>query len=228
MAIEPNIGGSNDGEVIFGCSFVNLSDRALKENVRVIPEEELQETFDAVEPQLFDRIDGGREQIGFVAQDVRLAGSWARRCARRRIWTGESSWPSTTRSSRSCVVKKLQKLVEALEGLRKMAEEEAIGLFQQLARDFNARDLEVPGAGGPRERALAALRSDVARQILASKPRSLGKSAAEEPNDRLQADLIDFSSDWWSRTCSPGRQGPRRSCLQAGGDGDPGGGGDHP
>ena len=101
--------------------------------------------------------------------------------------------------------------------------------------DFNVRDLgssirslEVPGAGGPRERALAALRSDVARQILASKPRSLGKSAAEEPNDRLQADLIDFSSDWWSRTCSPGRQGPRRSCLQAGGDGDPDGGEDHP
>eukprot|EP00439_Symbiodinium_sp_Y106_P025596 s10442_g3.t1 len=141
MAIEPNIGGSNDGEVIFGCGFVNLSDRALKENVRVVPEEELQETFDAVEPQLFDRIDGGREQIGFVAQDVRLAGSLARRCARRRIWTAESSWLSTTRSSRSCVVKKLQKLVEALEGLRKMAEEEAIGLFQQLARDFNVRDL---------------------------------------------------------------------------------------
>ena len=29
MAIEPNIGGSNDGEVIFGYGFVNLSDRAL-------------------------------------------------------------------------------------------------------------------------------------------------------------------------------------------------------
>ena len=70
MAIEPNIGGSNDGEVIFGYGFVNLSDRALKENVRAIPEEELQEI---VEPQLFDRIDGGREQIGFVAQDVQAS-----------------------------------------------------------------------------------------------------------------------------------------------------------
>ena len=40
LAIEPNIGGSNDGEVIFGYGFVNLSDRALKENVRAIPEEE--------------------------------------------------------------------------------------------------------------------------------------------------------------------------------------------
>ena len=33
MAIEPNIGGQNNGEVIFGNDFVNLSDRALKENV---------------------------------------------------------------------------------------------------------------------------------------------------------------------------------------------------
>eukprot|EP00439_Symbiodinium_sp_Y106_P033617 s585_g4.t1 len=48
-------GGSKDGELIFGCGFVNLS------NVRAIPEKELQETFDGVEPQLFDRIDGGKE-----------------------------------------------------------------------------------------------------------------------------------------------------------------------
>ena len=31
-------------------------DRALKGNVQAIPDEELQQTFDAVEPQLFDRI----------------------------------------------------------------------------------------------------------------------------------------------------------------------------
>ncbi|CAE7298777.1 unnamed protein product [Symbiodinium sp. CCMP2592] len=53
LAVEPNTGGNNDGEVIFGYGFVNLSDRTLKENVRVIPEDELQETFDAVEPQLY-------------------------------------------------------------------------------------------------------------------------------------------------------------------------------
>ena len=35
----------------------------------------------------------------------------------------------------------------------------------------------------------------MARQILAPKPRSLGKSAAEGPNDRLQADLIDFAQN---------------------------------
>ena len=48
-------------------------------------------------------------------------------------------------------------------------------------------------------RAAAALRGDVARQVLAPKPRSLGKSAAEGPNDRLQADLIDFSQNTRSR-----------------------------
>ena len=86
-----------------------------------------------------------------------------------------------------------------------MAEEEAVGLLQQLARDFNVRDSRKLFQIARREfpdrrdltsaRAAAALRSDVARQILAPKPRSLGKSAAEGPNDRLQADLIDFSQN---------------------------------
>ena len=86
-----------------------------------------------------------------------------------------------------------------------MAEEEAIGLLQQLARDFNVRDSRKLFQIARREfpdrrdltsaRAAAALRSDVARQILAPKPRSLGKSAAEGPNDRLQADLVDFSQN---------------------------------
>ena len=44
-------------------------------------------------------------------------------------------------------------------------------------------------------RAAAALRGDVARQVLAPKPRSLGKSAAEGPNDRLQADLAEIIPD---------------------------------
>ena len=83
--------------------------------------------------------------------------------------------------------------------------EEAIGLFQQLARDFNVRDArklyqiarrEFPGrADLTSARAAAALRGDVARQVLAPKPRSLGKSAAEGPDKRLQADLIDFSQN---------------------------------
>ena len=86
-----------------------------------------------------------------------------------------------------------------------MAEQEAIGLLEQLARDFNVRDPRKLFQIARREfpdrrdltsaRAAAALRGDVARQILAPKPRSLGKSAAEGPNDRLQADLVDFSSE---------------------------------
>ena len=39
----------------------------------------------------------------------------------------------------------------------------------------------------------------MARQVLAPKPRSLGKSAAEGPNERLRADLIDFSQNTRSR-----------------------------
>ena len=86
-----------------------------------------------------------------------------------------------------------------------MAEQEAIGLLEQLARDFNVRDPRKLFQIARREfpdrrdltsaRAAAALRGDVARQILAPKPRSLGKSAAEGPNDRLQADLADFSQN---------------------------------
>ena len=90
-------------------------------------------------------------------------------------------------------------------GPLEMAEQEAIGLLEQLARDFNVRDPRKLFQIARREfpdrrdltsaRAAAALRGDVARQILAPKPRSLGKSAAEGPNDRLQADLVDFSQN---------------------------------
>ena len=64
LAIEPNIGGSNNGELIFGYGFVNLSDKALKTSVRDLSEKELQETFDAVEPRIYDRIEGGKVGLG--------------------------------------------------------------------------------------------------------------------------------------------------------------------
>ena len=83
-----------------------------------------------------------------------------------------------------------------------MAEEAALDLLRRLAGDFNVRDARKLYQIAKREfpdqpavtvnRARDALRGDVARQVLAPKPRSLGKSAAEGPNDRLQADLIDF------------------------------------
>ena len=74
---------------------------------------------------------------------------------------------------------------------------ENVNLFRQLAADFSVRDVrklhqlarrEFPDRPGMTyARAARALRDDVARQILAPKPRSLGKSAAEGPNDRLHA-----------------------------------------
>ena len=84
-----------------------------------------------------------------------------------------------------------------------MAEEAALGFFRELAAEYNVRDPrklhQIARRDHPERRDLtaararAALRTDVARQVLAPKPRSLGKSAAEGPNDRLQADLIDFN-----------------------------------
>ena len=118
LAIEPNIGGSNDGEVIFGYGFVNLSDRALKENVRAIPEEELQQTFDAVEPQLFDRIDGGKEQIGFVAQDVQASGKLGATMCKTKSLDGRELMALDYQKLSVVlwgIVKKLQKRVEKLE-----------------------------------------------------------------------------------------------------------------
>ena len=118
LAIEPNIGGSNDGEVIFGYGFVNLSDKALKENIRTIPEEELQETFDKVEPQLYDRIGGGKEQIGFMAQDVQASGKLGATMCKSKNLDGRDLLALDYQKLSVVlwgVVKKLQKRVEKLE-----------------------------------------------------------------------------------------------------------------
>ena len=74
LAVEPNTGGSNNGEVIFGYGHLNASDRRLKENIRRVPDQHVQRLFDAVEPQYYDRIGGGKDQLGFIAQDVQAAG----------------------------------------------------------------------------------------------------------------------------------------------------------
>ena len=122
LAIEPNTGGSNNGELIFGYGFVNLSDRALKENVRAIPEEELQETFDAVEPQIYDRVGGGKEQIGFVAQDVQASGKLGATICKTKNGD-EKELMALDYQKLSVVlwgvVKKLQRRVEALEKKKK-------------------------------------------------------------------------------------------------------------
>ena len=85
----------------------------------------------------------------------------------------------------------------------RMAEEAALDLLRRLAGDFNVRDARKLYQIAKREfpdqpavtvnRARDALRGDVARQVLA--PTGAWASAAEGPNDRLQADLIDFSQN---------------------------------
>ena len=136
------------------------------------------------------------QKTGFVSRRQSWSGNWAiseALCAQKEHVRG--SYAKLSGSSDPTT-----------EGLPlEMAEQEAIGLLEQLARDFNVRDPRKLFQIARREfpdrrdltsaRAAAALRGDVARQILAPKPRSLGKSAAEGPNDRLQADLVDFSQN---------------------------------
>ena len=106
MAIERNIGGSNDAEAIFGYGFVNLTDRALKETVRAIPEEELQQTFDAVGAAAL------RPHRSGQGPD-RLRGPGP--CARQRTWDGRELMALDYQKLSVVlwgVVKKLQKRVE--------------------------------------------------------------------------------------------------------------------
>ena len=87
-------------------------------------------------------------------------------------------------------------------------EDQRIFELQALAEELNIRDpRKLYQAALRREfrevslqQAKQALRGDVARQLFRPKPRSLGKSAASEPNETLQADLIDFSQNARSST----------------------------
>ncbi len=81
--------------------------------------------------------------------------------------------------------------------------EQVVEALKELADELNIRNPRTLVAAARRREyqdvteALAreALRKDVARQVLAPKPKSIGKSAAEGPNTRLQADLIDLSKN---------------------------------
>ena len=117
LAIEPNIGGSNNGELIFGYGFVNLSDKALKTNVRDLSDKELQETFDAVEPRMYDRIEGGKDQIGFIAQEVQATPLGERVCKTKSLDGRELMTLDYQKLNVVLwgVVKSLQKRVEKLE-----------------------------------------------------------------------------------------------------------------
>ena len=65
LAVEPN-----NGEVIFGYGHLNASDRRLKTNIRRVPEQHVQRLFDAVEPQYYDRVGGGKDQLGKLGESL--------------------------------------------------------------------------------------------------------------------------------------------------------------
>ena len=82
-----------------------------------------------------------------------------------------------------------------MEALRDLADDFNVREPRKLYRLARQRDLDVTQA-----MAFEALKADVGRQVQAPRPRALGKSAAEGPNDRLQADLIDFSQNTRGKT----------------------------
>ena len=179
LIVESNTGGANDGEVICNYGFQNLSDEKLKHNVEPAELEELQQLFDAV---------AWTRRSGSSSPSITTAcAASCGECARG----SKPAWRRWRRRGRGGVAPdKGNGGGGALEFFRGLAEEfnvrDARKLYQIARRDHpERRDLTAA-------RARAALRTDVARQVLAPKPRSLGKSAADSPNDRLQANLIDF------------------------------------
>ena len=82
-----------------------------------------------------------------------------------------------------------------MEALRDLADDFNVRDPRKLYQLARQRDLDVTQA-----MAFEALKADVGRQAQAARLRALGKSAAKGPNDRLQADLIDFSQNTRGKT----------------------------
>ena len=85
------------------------------------------------------------------------------------------------------VITQIQNRVQALTDLAKRLK------IRSPAKLLAAARGKIQGA--TLELAKAALEFETSKQVLAPKYRSTGKSAAEGPNERLQADLIDFSQN---------------------------------
>ena len=81
-------------------------------------------------------------------------------------------------------------MADRIENLRQLASEFSIRSAAKLRKQALLEGVKVT-----LREAEEALKTDLAKQVFAPKPRSLGKSAAEGPNDRLQFDLIDFSNN---------------------------------
>ena len=80
-------------------------------------------------------------------------------------------------------------MADRIENLKQLADEYSIRSAAKLRKQALLEGVKVT-----LREAEEALKTDLAKQVFAPKPRSLGKSAVEGPNDRLQFDLIDFSN----------------------------------
>ena len=80
-----------------------------------------------------------------------------------------------------------------MEALKDLADDFNVRDSRKLYRLARQRDLDVT-------QAFKALKADVGRQVQAPRPRALGKLAAKGPNDRLQADPINFSQNTRGKT----------------------------
>ena len=164
----------NTGNVVCNTSFTDLSDSRVKTEIAKADVAELLQLFDSVEAKQYKRPDMfGDLRLGFASDD--FAGTkW-------KNLTGTTRWSDGT----EMVTLDYSHLTSVLWGVRK-------GWTHLKPLNFNARDprklyrlarqrdLDVTQA-----MAFEALKADVGRQVQAPRPRALGKSAAEEPNDRL-------------------------------------------
>ena len=173
----------NTGNVVCNTSFTNLSDSRVKTEMAEADVAELKQLFDSVQAKQYKRPDMNEDlRLGFASNDFSVE---------RRHGDGHPQ-----------LLAPHQRAVGGVQGLPGPAgrggslgpagAEEQVGLGS--CTDSRS-DLDVTQA-----MAFKALKADVGRQVQAPRPRALGKSAAEGPNDRLQADLIDFSQNTRGKT----------------------------
>ena len=103
-----------------------------------------------------------------------------------------------------------------MEALRDLADDFNVRDPRKLYQLARQRDLDVTQA-----MAFEALKADVGRQVQAPRPRALGKSAAEGPNDWLQADGRLHPGGRRGTSAEQERRdgGPRHQARRAGADG---------
>ena len=171
----------NTGNVVCNTSFTDLSNSRVKTEIAEADVAELLQLFDSVEAKQYKRPD--------MNGDLRLLSP------HQRALGGAQGLPGPAGR------------VGSLAGPAGAEEQVNMEVLRDLADDFNVRDprklfqlarqrdLDVTQA-----MAFEALKADVGRQVQAPRPRALGKSAAEGPNDQLQADLIDFSQNTRGKT----------------------------